>query len=492
MPTTRRVYVKIAPALPRFVSAVLLLLIGFLLFSHLGDMFIVDYDEARHGVSAYEMLRSGDYVVSTYQGEPDLWNLKPPLSFWLISLGYRLLGYNALGLRFFSALAALAAALLLWHWTTHSVGHWAGVFVLLCIAANATVYGLHFARFGDADSQYQFFFTVAMLCLLRSDADVRWLYGSAFAFGFAFLEKGAHAFTIAAVCLLALLATGRFGLLGLKRLVLLVLAGLTPILPWAISRYLRDGFTFFRAMVTTDVVARSGAASDITGVGVGALAYYLQDMAANPVMLALLGISGLCALVLCVTQTRLTRPQRNAAITAALWLAVPLLLYTLANAKFRWYQYSYLYAAPVLTAVLLSRASGVRGWHKPLAVVMTAAVLGFGVLTVRNVQKVTHPETTHTVQAFLRDQLDRDMDAGRHAYIQYNENQQTTWMQGGLLTALLYGDVLPLDGGVDAYLADEESAVLFVARAENQPVIDQLYETEIVRNETDKMVAFEK
>ena len=68
---------------------------------------ILDYDESRHGINAYEMIRNQDYVVSTYQGEPDYWNLKPPLSFWLIAVGYRMFGYNALGLRFFSALASL-------------------------------------------------------------------------------------------------------------------------------------------------------------------------------------------------------------------------------------------------------------------------------------------------------------------------------------------------------------------------------------------------
>ena len=64
---------------------------GFLLFSRLGDFVICECDESRHGANAYEMLQSGDYVVSTYQGEVDYFNLKPPLSFYGIVLGYRLL-----------------------------------------------------------------------------------------------------------------------------------------------------------------------------------------------------------------------------------------------------------------------------------------------------------------------------------------------------------------------------------------------------------------
>ena len=43
---------------------------GFLLFTNLGETGISDCDEARHGINAYEMMQSGDYVVTTYRGEP--------------------------------------------------------------------------------------------------------------------------------------------------------------------------------------------------------------------------------------------------------------------------------------------------------------------------------------------------------------------------------------------------------------------------------------
>lgn len=64
--------------------AVLLLLTAFLLFTRLGDFYICQCDEARHGINAYEMLQSGDYVINTCNGEPDYGNLKPPLSYYCI------------------------------------------------------------------------------------------------------------------------------------------------------------------------------------------------------------------------------------------------------------------------------------------------------------------------------------------------------------------------------------------------------------------------
>ena len=46
------------------------------------------------------MLQSGDYIVHTYHGEADYYNCKPPLGLWIITLGYRLFGYNLLGCAF--------------------------------------------------------------------------------------------------------------------------------------------------------------------------------------------------------------------------------------------------------------------------------------------------------------------------------------------------------------------------------------------------------
>jgi len=65
-------------------------------------------------------------------------------------------------------------------------------------------------------------------------------------------------------------------------------------------------------------------------------------------------------------------------------------------------------------------------------------------------------------------------------------------MQGTLLIAYYYGDVVCLDGGVEAYLADEESAILYVCKENNLDDITELQETEIVRDENYYLIAFEK
>ena len=84
--------------------ALLCAVTAFLCFRCLGVKAIDSWDEARHGISAYEMLKNKQFLVNTYLGKPDYWNVKPPLSFLSVAAGFVLCGYNAVGLRFFSAL----------------------------------------------------------------------------------------------------------------------------------------------------------------------------------------------------------------------------------------------------------------------------------------------------------------------------------------------------------------------------------------------------
>ena len=90
-----------------FFFTFLTLMTAFLCFRCLGIKAIDSWDEARHGISAYEMLKNGNFLVNTYLNEPDYWNVKPPVSFWSIMAGFTLFGYTSVGLRFFSALAYL-------------------------------------------------------------------------------------------------------------------------------------------------------------------------------------------------------------------------------------------------------------------------------------------------------------------------------------------------------------------------------------------------
>lgn len=53
------------------------------------------------------MIQNNDYIMHTYNYQPDYWNLKPSMSFWGIVLGFEIFGYSVMGLRAMSAFAYL-------------------------------------------------------------------------------------------------------------------------------------------------------------------------------------------------------------------------------------------------------------------------------------------------------------------------------------------------------------------------------------------------
>lgn len=65
------------------------------------------WDESRLAINAYEMVQSGNFWVTTYLFEPDLWNTKPPLLIWLMAGSIKLFGYSEFALRLPSAIAAI-------------------------------------------------------------------------------------------------------------------------------------------------------------------------------------------------------------------------------------------------------------------------------------------------------------------------------------------------------------------------------------------------
>ena len=174
--------------------SLILLLFAFLCLYKLGEGAIQNWDEARHGVSAYEMIRNNEWVVTTYGNEIDYWNLKPPLSEWIIAFGYYIFGFTPLGLRIYSAIAMILTALLSGIFAYKCSGKFTALFTLLCFLSTEPLLFIHGARTGDADSLYILFYTAAvvMFCNYYRKGDAG-LYLSCLFFSFAFLTKSWHA-----------------------------------------------------------------------------------------------------------------------------------------------------------------------------------------------------------------------------------------------------------------------------------------------------------
>lgn len=142
----------------------LVLLLYFPLFSHLDVLPIRIWDESRVANNAIEMYSSGDYLVTTYNGEADHWNTKPPLTVWSQVFFMHLVGPNELAVRLPSAIAAfLCCIFLVWFFKRWFNKPWLGVISALILVTLPGFVAQHVSRTGDYDSMLVLFSTMAVL-----------------------------------------------------------------------------------------------------------------------------------------------------------------------------------------------------------------------------------------------------------------------------------------------------------------------------------------
>lgn len=94
------------------VPALLFLLSVPALFAGIGSYALIGPDEPRYAAVARGMIERGDFVTPMLGGHP--WFEKPALLYWLIGASYKLLGVSEWSTRISSALAGLAAVLIVY------------------------------------------------------------------------------------------------------------------------------------------------------------------------------------------------------------------------------------------------------------------------------------------------------------------------------------------------------------------------------------------
>lgn len=125
---------------------------------------INQWDESRLAINALEMYEHGWSVVTTYLGEPDHWNTKPPLMIWLQNLSLHVFGVHEWALRVPSILATISLAFYLLFFVQRMSDSrkfaWLTFVVFLLTPAFMR---LHVARSGDYDALLSLFVTVGAL-----------------------------------------------------------------------------------------------------------------------------------------------------------------------------------------------------------------------------------------------------------------------------------------------------------------------------------------
>lgn len=144
-----------------------------LIFFHLGHLPLRIWDEARLAINGYEMLQNHRWLVTTFEGAPDLWNTKPPLLIWLQVLSMKCFGIHEVAFRLPSALAVFLTCVLFYVFLRSYLKDFRLGFVQNMVLLTTTgLFTWHGGKNGDYD---------ALLMLLCS------AYCLSF---FLFLEKG--------------------------------------------------------------------------------------------------------------------------------------------------------------------------------------------------------------------------------------------------------------------------------------------------------------
>lgn len=142
----------------------LLILAGIPLFMHLDALPFRLWDESRLASNAYEMHKNGNLIVTHYDGQPEMWNTKPPLMIWLQVFFIKILGFNELSVRLPSATAGIFTCLLLVLFSRKYFNDYLpGAFACLVLVTTNGYVDTHAIRTGDYDGLLALFTTMFVL-----------------------------------------------------------------------------------------------------------------------------------------------------------------------------------------------------------------------------------------------------------------------------------------------------------------------------------------
>lgn len=440
-----------------------LLILLFNLYYNLNIPNLKNWDESRHGSNAFEMLKQHNLIVNYYRGMPDYWNLKPSLANWLIMMGYQLFGYNALGLRFFSGLCMVIIEIALILFMKNRYGSLAALITGAAFLSCAPIILNHCGRTGDPDAVFLLFFTLSMLSLMKMDQKMIYFYLSGLFFAFAFLAKSWHAMSIVIIIGLVILCGGKLRKINIRQYGLFFLCAVLPVLLWALARYFYDGMTFFKAMIQYDLLKRSTLAIEHHREPRW---FYFHFILTHYTYWFLLVFGTLTACLTLLNRERFRR-HKSAIIPIFFWLIIPFIIYTLSKTKIFWYIYPIFPVLAICAGLFTARLIRMK------KTALTVFLIAFLALSFYGSEKyIVHSITRQRpadIQLIFQ-------NAERDAHVKQMNvylGDRLTWQQSTYLSALLYGQFKPQDGGLSAFARahDNKSLLLLSNNVENKRMI---------------------
>lgn len=205
------------------------------------------WDESRLANNAFEIVQSGKWLVPSYGGVPDHWNVKPPLLIWQMASLMWLGLPPLLAVRLPTMLAALATVLTMWAVCRYTLrDRVAAVLAAVLLLSSSYYTDIHIARTGDYDVPLGFLtllYVVTFWLSVEQDREinVKWFAVFAIAVVLAIMTKGvAGAFGLVGLFLFTFGKGRLFRLIGNFRVWVLMLLTILLCSAYYLSRELYD------------------------------------------------------------------------------------------------------------------------------------------------------------------------------------------------------------------------------------------------------------
>jgi 4-amino-4-deoxy-L-arabinose transferase-like glycosyltransferase len=375
------------------LSVLILFLAGWTLFWQLGQGSFNDWDEATYAEIAREMVMSGDWITPHWNGLP--LHDKPPLVMWLMAGGMMFIKPIELAARLPPALAglftvgmtALLGRSLFCTWTGLTAA------ALLLVSGSSDVWDVNFvllARQGMLDVPLTGFMLWTLLHFwLGIRRPEHWLLMGV-PLGLAVLTKSFLAITIVLVILVFVTVLGFAGQ-SLSRQHWRYAAGGVFVafvisLPWHLVQLLMHGHDFLDGYVLIHSMKMVRPESGNTGDW----AFYLMEIREALPYFVWISLPAVCLMV-----WRGIRYRDHGAVLLVIWLAIPLLLFSLIPTKLPWYVVPILPALTLAIAVLF-RAAVPHHWI-PETLFLGAVVLVIALWNVKVLKPVDFSQDVKTL-----------------------------------------------------------------------------------------------
>lgn len=304
---------------------------------------LFDTDEPRYAQAAKEMMLRGDWVLPTFNGQPRY--AKPVMFYWLLIAAYKVFGVNEFAARFWSGVAAMVIALLLYFALRTIFGQESALAASLCWLTS--IAALIFAHAAITDMVLVVFMTSAIIALwvgLVTNCTF-WFLLASVSMGFAVLTKGPvgvvlplMVFAVSAIIHRPTVSVPLRHLVAISVGCLILF--LATVLPWYVAVSIRTNGEFLRQFLLVENVSRYAQGAKLP------LWVHLAYFPATAFVLAFpwsaFGIWMLSSL------SGLTDEQKQWLTLLKVWAILPVLVFSFSQTKNPQYV---LLAVPALTSL---------------------------------------------------------------------------------------------------------------------------------------------